>query len=158
MVRWQRSLEIMMNILFVCTGNTCRSAMAAALMNKIAAENDFDVRIESAGIFANDGDMASDNAIKAMIPYGIDLTLHRAQPVTEDLIKQCDLILTMTEAHKMVLEPMAKGKVFTLTEYAGESGDIPDPYGGDLDEYNECASAIYSALTDVAEKIAEKND
>ena len=136
--------------------------MAAALMNKIATEQDLDVRIESAGLFASEGDMASDNAIKAMIPYGIDLTLHRTQPVTEDLIKQCDLILTMTEAHKMVLEPtvkaIAKGEVFTLMEYAGEGGDIPDPYGGDLDEYEECARVIYGALTDVAEKIADRND
>lgn len=148
----------MKNILFVCTGNTCRSPMAAALMDKIAQTQELDVRIESAGIFANDGDMASDNAIKAMIPYGIDLTNHRSQIVTEDLIKQCDLILTMTEAHKMVLEPMAKGKVFSLSEYTGELCDIPDPYGGDLDEYNECASAIYSALTEVAEKLSDEND
>ncbi|MBR0089760.1 MAG: low molecular weight protein arginine phosphatase [Clostridia bacterium] len=147
-----------MNILFVCTGNTCRSPMAAALMNKIATEQDLDVRIESAGLFATEGSMASDNAIKAMIPYGIDLTLHRTQPVTEDLLKQCDLILTMTEAHKMVLEPMAKDKVFTLMEYAGGQGDIPDPYGGDLDEYAECARVIYGALTNVAERIADKND
>lgn len=116
------------------------------------------MRIESAGLFAADGLMASDNAIKAMISYGIDLTLHRTQPVTEDLLKQCDLILTMTEAHKMVLEPMAKGKVYTLMEYAGTDGDVPDPYGGDLDEYTECARVIYGALTDVVEKIADKND
>lgn len=132
--------------------------MAAALMNKIATEQDLDIRIESAGLFAQEGHMASDNAIKAMIPYGIDLTLHSTQPVTEDLLKQCDLILTMTEAHKMVLEPMAKEKVFTLMEYAGAEGDIPDPYGGDLEEYAECARVIYGALTDVAEKIADNND
>ena len=155
---FQKGLRGYMNILFVCTGNTCRSPMAAALMNKIATEQDLDVRIESAGLFATEGNMASDNAIKAMIPYDIDLTLHRTQPVTEDLLKQCDLILTMTEAHKMVLEPMAKDKVFTLMEYAGGQGDIPDPYGGDLDEYTECARVIYGALTSVAERIADKND
>ena len=147
-----------MNILFVCTGNTCRSAMAAALMDKIATERDLDVRIESAGLSAADGDMASDNAIKAMIPYGIDLTNHRSQPVTEDLLKQCDLILTMTAAHKAVIEPLAKDKVFTLAEYVGAAGDISDPYGGDLEEYEGCASEIYSMLTDVADKIAKEND
>ena len=56
-----------MNILFVCTGNTCRSAMAAAIMDKIAVENDLDVFIESAGIFAEDGQGASENAIKALM-------------------------------------------------------------------------------------------
>ena len=145
-----------MNILFVCTGNTCRSAMAAAIMDKIAVENDLDVFIESAGIFAEEGMGASENAIKALAKYGIDLTNHRTQPVTEDLIKQCDLILTMTQAHKQVLEPMAKGKVYTLLEYAGSQGDVQDPYGGDLEEYEECAQEIYDALVDVAEKIADK--
>ena len=61
-----------MNILFVCTGNTCRSAMAAALFNKIAIEKNLDVRIESAGLFANDGEPASSGAIVAMKKYGCD--------------------------------------------------------------------------------------
>ena len=144
-----------MNILFVCTGNTCRSAMAAAIMDKIAQENDLDVFIESAGIFAEEGHSASENAIKALLKYGIDLSNHKTQPVTEDLIKQCDLILTMTEGHKKLIEPMAKGKVFTLLEYAGLNGDIQDPYGGDIDEYEETAQEIYDALVDVAEKISD---
>ena len=66
-----------------------------------------------------------------------------------------DLILTMTEGHKQILEPLAKGKVYTLLEYAGSSGDISDPYGGDLEEYEEVAQEIYDALVDVAEKIAD---
>lgn len=147
-----------MNILFVCTGNTCRSAMAAAIMDKIAVENDLDVFIESAGIFAAEGMGASENAVKALEKYGIDLTNHRTQPVTEDLIKQCDVILTMTRAHKQILEPMAKGKVYTLLEYAGSEGDVQDPYGGDLEEYEECAQEIYDALVDIAEKIADMQD
>ncbi|MCC8159775.1 MAG: low molecular weight protein arginine phosphatase [Oscillospiraceae bacterium] len=144
-----------MNILFVCTGNTCRSAMAAAIMDKIAVENDLDIFIESAGIFAEDGQSASENAIKAVAKYGIDMSGHRTQPVTQDLIRQCDVILTMTEAHKKLLEPMAGGKVYTLSEYAGGEGDIQDPYGGDLEEYEETARQIYDALVDVAEKIAD---
>lgn len=144
-----------MNILFICTGNTCRSAMAAAIMDKISVENDLDVFIESAGIFADDGQNASENAIKALAKYGIDLSQHRTQPVTEDLIKQCDLILTMTEGHKQILEPLAKCKVYTLLEYIGSSGDISDPYGGDFEEYEEVAQEIYDALVDVAEKISD---
>ncbi len=144
-----------MNILFVCTGNTCRSAMAAAIMDKIAVENDLDVFIESAGVFAQEGEMASEEAIKAVAKHGIDLTGHRTQPVTEDLIKQCDLILTMTQAHKQILMPMAQDKVFTLLEYAGSDGDIQDPYGGDEEEYEEAMQEIYDALVDVAEKIAD---
>lgn len=142
-----------MNILFVCTGNTCRSAMAAAIMDKIAVENDLDVMIESAGLFAADGEKASDNAVEALKKYNIDLSGHRTQPVTEDLLKQSDLILTMTEAHKRLIEPLASGRVYTLAEYAGSDGDISDPYGGDLEEYTECAQEIYDALVDIAEKL-----
>ena len=153
-----KAMVIFMNILFVCTGNTCRSAMAGAIMDKIAVENDLDVFIESAGIFAEDGQMASDEAIKAVAKYGIDLTSHRTQPVTEDLIQQCDIILTMTQAHKQILEPIAKGKVYTLLEYVGSQGDIQDPYGGDLEEYEKCAQELYDALVDLAEIIADKED
>lgn len=142
-----------MNILFVCTGNTCRSPMAAAIMDKIAVENELDVFIESAGIFAGEGDSASDNAIEALKRYNIDLSGHRTQPVTEDLLKQSDLILTMTEGHKKLIEPLASGKVFTLLEYAGSDGDISDPFGGDLEEYGETAKEIYDALVDIAEKL-----
>lgn len=144
-----------MNILFVCTGNTCRSAMAAAIMNKIAVENDMDIRIESAGIFAEIGQSASENAIKALEKYNIDLSQHRTQPVTDELIEKSDIILTMTEGHKMLLSAMAKDKVYTLLEFAGSDGDISDPYGGDEEEYEECAREIYDALVDVAEKIAD---
>ncbi len=144
-----------MNILFVCTGNTCRSAMASAIMNKIAAENDLDVRIESAGIFAEEGQRASDNAVKALEKYNIDLSQHRTKPVSEDIIKQSDIILTMTAAHKQILELTSGGNVYTLLEFSGSSGDISDPYGGDLDEYDECACEIYDALVDVAEKISD---
>ena len=144
-----------MNILFVCTGNTCRSPMAAAIMEKIAVENDLDVLIESAGLFANVGGKASENAVKALDEMGIDLTFHQTKPITEDLIEKSDLILTMTEAHKELLKPIAGNDVYTLKEYGGGSGDISDPYGGDIEEYRETAREIYDALVDVAEKIAD---
>ena len=144
-----------MNILFVCTGNTCRSPMAAAIMDKIARENDLDVFVESAGLFAQDGEPASENAIEALREYGIDLSQHVTQPVTEDLLRQSDVILTMTQAHKMLLEQYAKGKTYTLLEYAGSSGDISDPYGGDLEEYEQTAQEIYDVLVEIAEKIAD---
>ena len=142
-----------MNILFVCTGNTCRSAMAAALFNKIAIEKELDVRIESAGLFAQDGEPASSGSVVAMKKYGIDLLGHHAQSINTELVEKSDLILTMTAAHKMVLEQTAGDKVFTLCEYAGLNEDIEDPYGGDAAEYEECAAKLYNALMKVAERL-----
>lgn len=124
-------------------------------MEKIAIENDLDVLIESAGIFANVGEKASENAIKALDEMGIDLTFHQTKPITEELIEKSDIILTMTQAHKELLKPMAGGDVYTLKEYGGGSGDISDPYGGDLEDYEETAKEIYDALVDVAEKISD---
>lgn len=148
-----------MNILFVCTGNTCRSPMAAYIMDKVAVENDLDILIESAGIFAEPGKKASENAIKALSDMGIDLSDHRTQPLNEDLIKKSDIILTMTEGQKKLIEPYAKDKVHTLLEYAGSEGDISDPYGGDIEEYKETAQEIYDAIVDIAEKLPiKKND
>ena len=142
-----------MNVLFVCTGNTCRSPMAAALFNKIATEKDLDVRIESAGIFAEEGAPASTEAIIVMKEYDIDLLGHHAQPINTELLENSDVILTMTAAHKMLLEQYAEGKVFTLSEYADLDDDIDDPFGGDVEEYKECADELYNTLLLVAEKM-----
>ena len=142
-----------MKILFVCTGNTCRSAMAAAMLNDIAVKNDLNVLIDSAGVFAEVGGKAADEAIAAMERRGIDLSGHRTKPLTDELIDMADVILVMTEAHKQLVESVAKGKVHTLLEYAGGEGDISDPYGGDAEEHERTASEIYDALVDIAEKL-----
>lgn len=140
-------------ILFVCTGNTCRSAMAAAIMNDIAEKNDLNILIDSAGIFASIGQKASEEAIKAMEEMNIDLSSHRSKPLTDELINMADVILTMTNAHKQLIAQMAPEKVFTLSEYAGGETDIIDPFGGDIEEYRITAREIYDNLVDIAERL-----
>ncbi len=144
-----------MNLLFVCTGNTCRSPMAAAIMNKLANEDNLDVRIESAGMFATDGEKATPEAIEAIKKYDIDLDAHLSQQITPELIEKSDLIITMTEAHKMVLQDVAKEKAFTLGELSGVGGDIEDPFGGDVEDYTEVADKLYIALSQLSNKLKE---
>jgi len=80
-----------MNVLFVCTGNTCRSPMAAALFNKIAVEKDLPVKIESAGLFAQDGESASNEAVIALKAYDIDLLGHQAEVLSGALERRSPL-------------------------------------------------------------------
>lgn len=129
--------------------------MAAAIMEKLANENNLDVRIESAGMFATDGEKATPEAIEAIRKYEIDLDSHLSQQVTPELIEKSDLIITMTEAHKMVLQDMAKDKTCTLCELADISGDIDDPFGGDVEDYIEVADKLYIALTQLCNKLEE---
>lgn len=144
-----------MKIIFVCTGNTCRSPMAAAIMSKIAVDNDMEITVESAGIMAAEGDCASENAVLAMRERGIDISEHKAYQLREKDVEEADIILTMTGGQKMMISQLAPKKIFTLGEFSGNDGDIPDPYGGDLEEYRETAEEIYDMMVDAAEKFAD---
>lgn len=142
-----------MRVLFVCTGNTCRSPMAEGLLKDIAKKNKLDIEVASAGVFAMDGDKAANNAVEALRKIDIDISKHRSQNVTRELVDQADLILTMSLSHKETLllnYPDLKGRIYLLNEYAlNENRDIQDPFGRDLYNYEMTRNEILKALISI---------
>src|SRR5881396_3798000 len=109
-----------MHILFVCTGNTCRSAIAEAIARKVIIERGLsDVEIVSAGTSAWDGAPASDGALLVGMERTLDLSTHRAQTLTRDLVRDADLILAMGPHHLERIEALGgAGRAYLLSEFA----------------------------------------
>jgi len=151
----------MKKVLFVCTGNTCRSSMAEAIFNKMTEEKEYlDMAAESAGVEATNGMPANDKAIETLKQIGIDMNAHKSRKIKSEHIEGSDLVLTMTRLHKIQLlsaYPKAKGKVFTLLEYAGDkdslTSDIADPYGQSAEAYKQCANKIEKAIRASVERL-----
>lgn len=147
-----------MNLLFVCSGNTCRSPMAEALARKIARRRGLeDINVSSAGTNAWENSTATDEALLVGMERDIDLTGHRARSLTPAIVSEADLIFVMTPGHvEQVLQLGGRGKVHVIDEYASGSRDrgITDPYGGDLDAYRQTADSLEQELEKLFDRLA----
>ena len=148
----------MKKILFVCSGNTCRSPLAAALAREILPGRlDFEVEIASAGTSAVDGAPASEHSIEVARAHGIDLSTHRSRPLTAGMVRAADLIVTMNVRHRDTVgeaDPDSLESTFLLTNFSDRHhGDIPDPIGGSHDVYQQTYLVIRECIESMATKL-----
>jgi len=145
-------------VLFVCTGNLCRSPMAGALLRARLARDEarHDWQVGSAGVWAAEGRPASAYAIEEMARRGIDLRAHRSRSVTREMMAEADLVLAMTRHHTEALGaafPEHARKVYLLSEMVGQTYDVYDPYGSTQMEYRYTAQELEQLIEAGYERI-----
>ena len=148
----------MKQIVLVCTGNTCRSPLAEALLRRKLEERGVDgVAVSSAGTGAWDGAPASEGAYLVALEHGLDLSSHRARLLTRELVAMADLVLTMARHHLARAEQLgASSTAHLLGEYAGREGasaEVRDPFGGDLEGYRETFADLDGMLDAIAARL-----
>jgi protein-tyrosine-phosphatase len=146
-----------MKILFVCSGNTCRSPLAEVIARRIVANAArTDIEVSSAGTHAWDGSPASDGALLVGMERGLDLSNHRSRKLTKAIVEASDLILVMAPSHvEEVRELVPDAKVYLLSAFTsgGEGKAVQDPFGGDLTGYRDAADELERELSKLLERL-----
>lgn len=150
-----------MRLLFLCTGNTCRSPLAEVLARREAIERGLaEVEVTSAGTSAWDGAPASDGALLVALERSLDLSGHRAQQLTREMVQSADVVLAMGPHHLERAEALGgEGKSHLLTAFAagGRSGNaINDPFGGELEQYRETLTELQGEIRRVFDRLTAR--
>ena len=143
-----------MTILFVCTGNTCRSPMAAGLFNAAARKAGLPVSALSCGLAAIPGDPVTPEAARAALAWGADIAGHTAAPVSETLAKGASRIYGMTQGHVTALRTRFPGCAARIDMLDG--ADIADPFGGGPEVYARAAKQIAGAVERLLSLLCER--
>ncbi len=139
-----------MKVIFVCTGNTCRSPMAEGIFNHLAAKKKLEITAESCGTCAFSGDAVSEKSVAALKKQGIDISSHRARAFSPYMAQEDTLFVCMSRSHKAALEG------FVPSEKLSCFSDIPDPYGMSQGEYDRCAELIMKETEALLESLCHK--